>query len=123
MFGGSLRGLAHTSYLAIARDVYRPTLRRFRPLGSIELTGRTQVAGRARAGLSSRSFSEGGSPRGTSGGKAGDETRTRDIFLGKENPMFVEQLKYLIYNTLPITIYQSLYSSSIFSTTQYLIPS
>src|SRR6476620_9210008 len=70
-----------------------------------------QVAGRARAGLSSRSFSEGGSPRGTSGGKAGDETRTRDIFLGKENPMFVEQLKYLIYrystnSNLPVALFE-----------------
>jgi hypothetical protein len=43
----ALACLAHTSYLAIARDVYRPTPRRFRSLGSIERTGQMQVAGRA----------------------------------------------------------------------------
>ena len=47
MFGVALRSLAHRSHLAIARDVYRPTPRRFRPLGSIERTGQMQVAGRA----------------------------------------------------------------------------
>jgi hypothetical protein len=42
--------------------------------------------------------------------KAGDETRTRDIFLGKENPTSVEPPKYLIYGcstnrTLPNVLF------------------
>jgi len=40
--------------------------------------------------------------------KAGDETRTRDIFLGKENSTFVDQLKHLIDGHCTKMTYQDL---------------